>query len=144
MISASKQKRLAEKVSSIPFSSNAFLHELNASFFSVTQAAKLAAKGGSAASSKAVSKAGTPLTNVSAANSQEDLTMAKLRLDTDRSGNGVLTSDAQARDIHIDSYSLSFHGRLLIENAEISLNYGQRFVLIPTTLRDLSLTFCTL
>lgn len=54
--------------------------------------------------------------------------MAKLRLDTDRSGNGVLTSDVQSRDIHIDSYSLSFHGRLLIENASFSLNYGQRYV----------------
>ena len=68
--------------------------------------------------------------------------MAKLRLDTDRSGNGVLTSDSQARDIHIDSYSLSFHGRLLIENAEISLNYGQRFVTTPTTPFDSSLTRC--
>jgi ATP-binding cassette subfamily F protein 2 len=96
-ISASKLKRQAEK------------------------AAK-ASKAGTPVSSKA----GTPLTNVSAAGSQEDLTMAKLRLDTDRSGNGVLTSDSQSRDVHIDSYSLSFHGRLLIENATFSLNYGQR------------------
>lgn len=48
-----------------------------------------------------------------------------------RSGNGVLTSDSQSRDIHIDSYSLSFHGRLLIENATFSLNYGQRYVALP-------------
>ena len=52
--------------------------------------------------------------------------MAKLRLATDRSGSGVLASDAQSRDIQIQSYSLSFHGRLLIENADFSLNYGQR------------------
>lgn len=40
--------------------------------------------------------------------------------------NGVLTSDPKARDIKIDQYTLSFHGRLLIEGAEIALNYGQR------------------
>ncbi len=33
-------------------------------------------------------------------------------------------------DLSIISYSLSFHGRLLIENAEISLNYGQRYGLL--------------
>lgn len=52
--------------------------------------------------------------------------MKKLALATDRSGNGILASDAASRDIHIQSYSLSFHGRLLIENADFSLNYGQR------------------
>jgi len=52
--------------------------------------------------------------------------MAKLRLQTDRSGSGVLASDSQSRDIQIVSYSLSFHGRLLIENADFNLNYGQR------------------
>ena len=73
---------------------------------------------------------GTPLTNTSAATSTEDLSasaqMAKLRLATDRSGNGVITSDAMSRDIQVESYSLSFHGRLLIDGASISLNYGNR------------------
>lgn len=68
---------------------------------------------------------------MSANGSTDDLSsMAKLRIATDRSGNGVLTSDPQSRDIHIDSYSLSFHGRLLIENATFSLNYGQRYGLL--------------
>jgi ATP-binding cassette subfamily F protein 2 len=40
--------------------------------------------------------------------------------------NGVLVSDPKGRDIKIDQYTLSFHGRLLIEGAEIALNYGQR------------------
>ena len=48
----------------------------------------------------------------------------------DRSANGVLVSDVKGRDIKIDSYSLSYHGRLLIEGAEISLNYGQRYGLL--------------
>ena len=42
------------------------------------------------------------------------------------SQNGVLVSDPKSRDIKIDQYILSFHGRLLIEGAEIALNYGQR------------------
>ena len=42
----------------------------------------------------------------------------------------MLVSDPKGRDIKIDSYTLSFHGRLLIENAEISLNYGQRYGLL--------------
>lgn len=42
----------------------------------------------------------------------------------------MLVSDVKGRDIKIDAYTLSFHGRLLIENAEISLNYGQRYGLL--------------
>lgn len=56
--------------------------------------------------------------------------MAKLNLATERSAAGVLVSDVKARDIKIDSYTLSFHGRLLVENAEIALNYGQRYGLL--------------
>jgi ATP-binding cassette subfamily F protein 2 len=41
-----------------------------------------------------------------------------------------LVSDVKGRDIKIDAYTLSFHGRLLIEGAEISLNYGQRYGLL--------------
>ncbi|KAI0682672.1 P-loop containing nucleoside triphosphate hydrolase protein [Cytidiella melzeri] len=115
--SASKQKRLAEK------------------------AAKQASKGkGAPTDSTATSTptgsvygsaTNTPLTSMSAAGSQEDLTsMAKLQIATDRSAAGVLVSDVKGRDIKIDQYTLSFHGRLLIEGAEISLNYGQRYGLL--------------
>ncbi|KAL0063846.1 ABC transporter ATP-binding protein arb1 [Marasmius tenuissimus] len=117
--SASKQKRLAEK------------------------AAKQAAKGGgsstgtplssSAPGSQNGSSVNTPLTSRSAATSQEDLaitSMKKLNMATERSAAGVLTSDPKSRDIKIDQYTLSFHGRLLIEGAEIALNYGQRYGLL--------------
>lgn len=40
----------------------------------------------------------------------------------------MLVSDTKGRDVKIDAYTLSFHGRLLVENAEVSLNYGQRCV----------------
>ncbi|KAJ2720293.1 ABC transporter ATP-binding protein arb1 [Coemansia sp. Benny D115] len=52
------------------------------------------------------------------------------KLATDRSAVGVLTSNVLGRDIHIDSYTLSFHGRMLIENARVELNYGQRYGLL--------------
>ncbi|KAJ9115953.1 hypothetical protein QFC22_005096 [Naganishia vaughanmartiniae] len=112
--SASKQKRLAEK------------------------AAKASARGSSSVTASTdVSGAGTPMTNLSANGSTDDLgvesaqkAMAKLSTATDRSANGVLVSDAKSRDIKIEQYSLSFHGRLLIEGAEISLNYGQRYGLL--------------
>ncbi|KAJ4467995.1 P-loop containing nucleoside triphosphate hydrolase protein [Lentinula edodes] len=113
--SASKQKRLAEK------------------------AAKKAAGVGDASTSTSTptgsvngsTGVNTPMTSVSAATSSEDLTnMAKLKIATDRSASGVLVSDVKARDIKIDQYTLSFHGRLLIEGAEIALNYGQRYGLL--------------
>ncbi|KAG2036727.1 P-loop containing nucleoside triphosphate hydrolase protein [Suillus americanus] len=111
--SASKQKRLAEK------------------------AAKQSAKHNGTTSTSTPndsmpgSMSHTPLTSISAANSTDDLTsMAKLQIATDRSAAGVLVSDVKGRDIKIDSYTLSFHGRLLIEGAEIALNYGQRYGLL--------------
>lgn len=47
-----------------------------------------------------------------------------------RSTAGVLVSDPKGRDLKIDAFTLSFHGRLLIESAEVSLNYGQRYGLL--------------
>ena len=129
--SASKQKRLAEKAA-----------KKNSGFTGTTSTASTptGSLGGS-----------TPLTSVSAATSHEDLSaMAKLNMATDRcvssseltgtfcdpnvyvvrSAAGVLVSDVKGRDIKIDAYTLSFHGRLLIEGAEIALNYGQRYGLL--------------
>ncbi|KAG7091700.1 hypothetical protein E1B28_008103 [Marasmius oreades] len=112
--SSSKQKRLAEK------------------------AAKQAARANGSTTGTPTSTStpngssfNTPLTSRSAATSNEDLTsMAKLNLATERSAAGVLVSDPKSRDIKIDQYTLSFHGRLLIEGAEIALNYGQRYGLL--------------
>ncbi|EIW76518.1 hypothetical protein CONPUDRAFT_111516 [Coniophora puteana RWD-64-598 SS2] len=114
--SASKQKRLAEKAAK--------------------QASRVGAPNGSTTGSTPTgsvtgSATNTPLTSMSAATSQEDLiSMAKLQIATDRSAAGVLVSDVKGRDIKIDQFTLSFHGRLLIEGAEIALNYGQRYGLL--------------
>ncbi|KAH7887252.1 P-loop containing nucleoside triphosphate hydrolase protein [Phlebopus sp. FC_14] len=112
--SASKQKRLAEKAAKQASKQNGASTSASTPTGSVTG-----------------STANTPLTSVSAATSTDDLTsMAKLQIATERSAAGVLVSDPKSRDIKIDSYTLSFHGRLLIEGAEIALNYGQRYGLL--------------
>ncbi|CCU99667.1 unnamed protein product [Malassezia sympodialis ATCC 42132] len=110
VVSASKAKRQAEK------------------------AAKAAAKAEKTGSSKdsvttdATSKtASTDATSVSEGPITD---MKKLAIATERNASGVIISDKQSRDVHIDSFSMSFHGRLLIENATIALNYGQRYGLL--------------
>lgn len=49
-------------------------------------------------------------------------------MEFERSGSGVMSSDPQSRDIHAINYTLSFHGRVLIDSADVALNYGQRYV----------------
>jgi ATP-binding cassette subfamily F protein 2 len=58
------------------------------------------------------------------------MSLRLLLTNTCRSAAGVLVSDPKSRDIKMDQYTLSFHGRLLIEGAEIALNYGQRYGLL--------------
>lgn len=48
-----------------------------------------------------------------------------------RTASGVLVSEARARDIKIQSFSLSFHSKILVEDSTIELNYGRRRVLLP-------------
>ncbi|KAJ2806271.1 ABC transporter ATP-binding protein arb1 [Coemansia guatemalensis] len=85
---------------------------------------------------KAANKAGKKGSEAKGASSTKGVekSMKELKLDAirsaERSATGVLTSNIQGRDIHIDSYSLSFHGRMLIENARVELNYGNRYGLL--------------
>ena len=53
-----------------------------------------------------------------------------LKHNFNRAAAGVLVSDIKSRDVKIESYTLSFHGRLLFENASVSFNYGQRYGLL--------------
>ncbi|KAI3620605.1 hypothetical protein CBS9595_002572 [Malassezia furfur] len=111
-ISASKAKRQAEK------------------------AAKAAAKADKKSSSGATdsTEATTDTTSTKATSVDEKegpiTDMKKLALATERNASGVIISDKQSRDLHIDSFSMSFHGRLLIDNALVQLNYGQRYGLL--------------
>lgn len=43
-----------------------------------------------------------------------------------RTAAGVLVSEARARDIKIQQFSLSFHSKILVEDSTIELNYGRR------------------
>lgn len=111
-VSASKAKRQAEKAA---------------------KAAAKAEKEGTnttASSTNGASTNGTPMTNLSANNSVDNLDLKKLDLATERNASGVLVSDKQSRDVHIDNFTMSFHGRLLVDGASVVLNYGQRYGLL--------------
>lgn len=43
----------------------------------------------------------------------------------DRSTTGVLTSHPQSRDVHFESFSLLFHGHVLLQDTTLELNYGR-------------------
>lgn len=53
-----------------------------------------------------------------------------LAVTTHRSAAGVLTSQADSRDIKIEQFSLSFHSQVLIQDSVIELNFGRRYGLI--------------
>jgi ATP-binding cassette subfamily F protein 2 len=101
MVSASKAKREAKK------------------------ADKAASKRGSAASSAASS-------NVDLATE----TINKLKLQEDKHGisdrvtTGVLASLGTSRDAKIDAVSLVFHGKVLLQDSVLELNYGRRYGLL--------------
>lgn len=47
-----------------------------------------------------------------------------------RNASGILASEARARDIKIQSFSLSFHSKILVEDSTIEMNYGRRLVCV--------------
>ncbi|CAN0096122.1 unnamed protein product, partial [Ectocarpus fasciculatus] len=47
-----------------------------------------------------------------------------------RNASGILASEARARDIKIQSFSLSFHSKILVEDSTIEMNYARRYGLI--------------
>lgn len=55
--------------------------------------------------------------------------MSKLNI-SPRTVTGVLATQDVARDVKIESFSLSFHGKELITPTTLSLNYGRRYGLI--------------
>lgn len=62
--------------------------------------------------------------------SVDQLDMNKASINVDRTATGVYTSQERSRDIKIESYSLNYHGRVLIDNATIELNFGRRYGLL--------------
>ncbi|KAL1914323.1 uncharacterized protein VTP21DRAFT_9016 [Calcarisporiella thermophila] len=109
-ISASKQKRLAER------------------------AAKAQAKGSKSTTPTSTNGTNTPKSSLSTSTSADDLTLDGLNLkeknNINRTATGVLGMQEKSRDLKIESFSLDYHGRVLIENATIELNFGRRYGLI--------------
>lgn len=56
----------------------------------------------------------------------DELSLGSLKISSDRTANGVLTSQPMSKDIKIEQYSLSFFGRVLVDNATIEMNFGRR------------------
>ncbi|GME67457.1 unnamed protein product [[Candida] boidinii] len=62
--------------------------------------------------------------------------IAKLKLQQDKDGisdrvvTGVLESLVTSRDIKLSSVSLLFHGKVLLQDSTLELNYGQRYGLL--------------
>ncbi|CAN3353243.1 ABC transporter ATP-binding protein Arb1p [Diutina catenulata] len=63
-------------------------------------------------------------------------TIAKLKMQTDEDGisdrvtTGVLESLKTSRDIKISAVSLLFHGKVLLQDSTLELNYGRRYGLL--------------
>ncbi|KAI8063458.1 P-loop containing nucleoside triphosphate hydrolase protein [Gongronella butleri] len=98
---------------------------------SASKAKRLAAKAARDAA-KGIKSSAKSTPTASGANSdvESDLSSKMDNLNVARTSTGVYTSQERSRDIKIDSYSLNYHGRVLIDNATIELNFGRRYGLV--------------
>ncbi|CDS10586.1 Putative ATP-binding cassette, subfamily F,FT member 2 [Lichtheimia ramosa] len=96
---------------------------------SASKAKRLAAR---AAKAEAKGRGGKRAAKAAAATEEsvDKLDMNKASINVDRTATGVYTSQERSRDIKIESYSLNYHGRVLIDNATIELNFGRRYGLL--------------
>jgi ATP-binding cassette subfamily F protein 2 len=123
MVSASKAKRDAERAAKAAAKGEKPAKK--------TASSKVASKAGSEATSKASSVNGDD-----AAQAEVDAKLEKLKLQEDESGisdrvtTGVLASLEASRDVKVTSASLVFHGRVLITDSTLEINYGRRYGLL--------------
>ncbi|CAI2175356.1 15694_t:CDS:10 [Funneliformis geosporum] len=92
--------------------------------------AKKAAKNTKKPEETPVANGSTESTELIVAAAANGLSLETLRISGERTATGVLASQPRSRDIKIEQYSLSFYGRVLIENATIEFNFGRRYGLI--------------
>lgn len=100
---------------------------------------KAAAKKAAASAKRGATKAGasTATKDAPAANGNGSMSkassiaddLAKLEMQ-ERSCTGNLASHPLSRDIHIESFSLLFHGHELVSDTTLELNYGRRYGLL--------------
>ncbi len=89
------------------------------------RAASKKAKTPGAAASKA--EAVSTNENSTPTNGVQEVTngMADLDVANDRSCTSILTSHPQSRDIHLESFTLLFHGHELLTDSSLELNFGR-------------------
>ncbi|KAI9262790.1 P-loop containing nucleoside triphosphate hydrolase protein [Sporodiniella umbellata] len=97
---------------------------------SASKAKRLAARAAKGEKKAAKSGKSTPAESGNNSGDEAAAVISNLKLHTDRTATGVYTSQERSRDIKIDSFSLNFHGRILIDNASIELNFGRRYGLV--------------
>lgn len=89
-----------------------------------------AAKASKAAAGKSAAAAGSdedssqPGVAESMASLTQEMASSSIQ-DTGRTCAGVLASHPQSRDVHIASFTLLYHGHMLLEDAQLELNYGR-------------------
>jgi ATP-binding cassette, subfamily F, member 2 len=133
MVSASKEKRLAKKAAEGKGEKKTLVSRSKAG-------SKAASKNASAVGSAAGSAAGDenpPDPNDVPATSEKDADKVKRLADqkdaqglSDRITTGVLASIPSSRDVKIISASLTFHGRVLLNETDLELTYGRRYGLL--------------
>lgn len=131
MLSASKEKRLAKKAAS--------------GKKTVASRSKAGSKNASAAGSvngdatppQQFDANGNPIESDEPATSSSKMGEVQRLADqmdkygiSDRVTTGVLSSVASSRDVKITSVSLVFHGRVLITDSTLELNFGRRYGLL--------------
>ncbi|KAH8148016.1 uncharacterized protein LAJ45_07780 [Morchella importuna] len=127
MVSASKAKREAERAAK---------RAAGEEKPKKTAASKLATPGGSKATSQATSKASSVNGDDDGPDAAQLAKLEKLALQEDEHGlsdrvtTGVLASLEASRDVKVTSVSLVFHGKVLIQDATLELNYGRRYGLL--------------
>lgn len=132
MVSASKAKREAERAAK---------RATGEDKPKKTATSKLATPSGSKAGSKATSQATSQASSVNGGDDDEiDQAqldrLEKLALQEDEHGlsdrvtTGVLASLESSRDVKVTSVSLVFHGKVLVQDGTLELNYGRRYGLL--------------
>lgn len=132
MISSSKEKRLAKKAAAGKDKKTVASRSKAGS--------KNASKAGSVAGDETppqLDAFGNPIESDEPATSADKMSEVKRLADqmdkfglSDRVTTGVLASTPSSRDVKITSCSLVFHGRVLITDATLELNYGRRYGLL--------------
>ncbi|CAK0734018.1 ATP-binding cassette sub- F member 1 [Coccomyxa viridis] len=92
-------------------------------------AKKAKAPGGTTASAK---EASSPNENEAPANGVHEVVkqLEDADLTNERSCTSILTSHPQSRDIHLESFTLLFHGHELLVDTDLELNFGRRYGLV--------------